>query len=411
MALTHRWTGRNEAELIARVRMQCYGASSAELPKFIASVTDDSRAHDGDFLLVERDGKPVGTSTSLRLTLYTKGAELACHGTAYVGAIRTERRKASASGEKQPGVATVAMQETIRRGRDRGDVVTALMPFRASYYEHFGYGLVERQLYWNLPASILPVGEQGNWVHYEPAHLPGLMKLRQEMMTTANCDIARPEDRWQAVLKKGEAGWCFVELDRSGAPASWVQVQVESETPGGRPMVGRVLDWGCRGPADMVRVLRFLGSLKDQYTRFLIDAPVDWQINRLLRESQVPHRPVAHATASATLITRMQLRVLDHKRFLEAIRWPEETRGQAVICVRECEGNESRFALRVEGGRAEVVRSSASPTFVTTDIAYAGIVTGELGAAEALELGLAEGNGAIFRGLELGRKPYCSDFF
>ena len=33
------------------------------------------------------------------------------------------------------------------------------MPFRVSFYEHFGYGLVEQRDNWTVPISILPAGE------------------------------------------------------------------------------------------------------------------------------------------------------------------------------------------------------------------------------------------------------------
>jgi hypothetical protein len=47
----------------------------------------------------------------------------------------------------------------------------------------------------------------------------------------------------------------------------------------------------------------------------------------VLRESQLPHRLVEHAVAKLTPITRCQLRILDHKRFLESVKWPGEVKG------------------------------------------------------------------------------------
>ena len=44
----------------------------------------------------------------------------------------------------------------------------------------------------------------------------------------------------------------------------------------------------------------------------------------MLRESQLPHRAVEHAVPRLQTITRMQVRVLDHKRFLEALRLPRD---------------------------------------------------------------------------------------
>src|SRR6185503_13598429 len=104
----------------------------------------------GDYLLADRDGEAVGTTTALSMTIWVRGAALPCQGVAYVGTIKTHRR-GGANGEK--GVATQLMFETLRRARERREVVSALMPFRASFYEHFGYGLIERRHEWLVPLT------------------------------------------------------------------------------------------------------------------------------------------------------------------------------------------------------------------------------------------------------------------
>ena len=78
-----------------------------------------------------------------------------CQGVAWVGAIKTHRRR----GGSDPGVATTVMREVVRHARDRGDACSALMPFRASYYQHFGYGVVERRHEWTVPIAALPTGD------------------------------------------------------------------------------------------------------------------------------------------------------------------------------------------------------------------------------------------------------------
>ena len=65
-------------------------------------------------LILFRDGRPVGTATSLSMTMCVRGAPLPCQGVAWVGAIRTERRK---SAQKGSGVASAAMWETLRIAR------------------------------------------------------------------------------------------------------------------------------------------------------------------------------------------------------------------------------------------------------------------------------------------------------
>src|SRR5207247_2140540 len=108
----------------------------------------------GDWLLAERDGQAVGTATALNMTMWVRGGAVPCQGVAFVGTVKTQRRRSE--GEK--GIGTAVMREVLRAARERGQVVSALMPFRGSWYEHFGYGIVERRADWTIPMSILPAG-------------------------------------------------------------------------------------------------------------------------------------------------------------------------------------------------------------------------------------------------------------
>ncbi len=399
--------------------MHCYAPVNAQLAEFVESVREDDRAKDGDFLLVERDGRAVGTATSLSMRAHLHGAGFACNGVAYVGTIRTERRKGgggggSGGGGGEKGVATVVMEHTVRRGRDRGDVLTTLMPFRASYYEHFGYGIVERQARWTIPMAVLPAGGgETNYRPFDPAMLPALKRLRQEIAQGGQCDHERTDGEWANLIGRmdegpGTGGFVFVDIDGAANARGWVMLVTEWEDGAG---VAKAWDWGTASIPDFRNLLGLLGSLKDQYAMAKITTPVDYPVNRMLRESQVPHRPVSHATPLLTVNTRMQMRVLDHKRFLEEIVWRAEVRGSVVVSVRESEGHESRFRLTVEGGRGGCAVSAETPGFVCTDKVYASIVSGDLPAADAVRFGLAEGEPGVLRWLGMGRKPFCGEYF
>lgn len=400
-SLTHRWLSRDSADLIGHVRMHCYAASLSQRPQFVNSVLEDTRVRDGQFLIVEKDGRPVGTATSADLTMHLHDANggFPCQGVAYVGTVRTERRKGAGRG----GVATEVMNATLRRARDEGHALSALMPFRASYYEHFGFGLVERQNNWTIPLSLLPAADQegraGDWRPYSPADLPHLHALRNTLAAKGNCDMERPLGRWEAMIAAQESGFIFLTDD------AWVLLKTEPE------WTLRVTDWGAASPAALKRLLAFLGSLRDQYTRVHLTAPVDLPLNLLLKEPQLPHRPVAHTHATLHTITRMQLRVLDHLKVLNAIHWPKEATGSAVLSIQETEGHESRVKLDVHEGRSSAAPSSATPTFTTTDKTWASILSGELPAPTAACLGLASGDATPLTPLAHGPKPFTWEYF
>src|SRR3954452_14697753 len=156
MALSMRWIDENEYDRLAAVRVQCYAPSMGAIEKYRATIDKDPRGKSGDYLIAERDGLDVGTTTSLSMKMWIRGACVPCQGVAYVGTVKTHRRGGS-KGER--GIASQLMSEALRKARERGEVVSALMPFRASFYSHFGYGLAERRTEWVVPLFVLPHGD------------------------------------------------------------------------------------------------------------------------------------------------------------------------------------------------------------------------------------------------------------
>ena len=57
------------------------------------------------------------------------------------------------------------------------------------------------------------------------------------------------------------------------------------------------------------RQLYFLASLKDQYSGVYLTLPGDLQLNRLLKEDQIPHRLVEHASARQAIHAHAASRV------------------------------------------------------------------------------------------------------
>jgi hypothetical protein len=214
MPLTLRWIDEDELDRVAQTRLYCYAPASKELATYKEKIRADRRAKVGDYLLAERDGEAVGTTTALSMTMWVRGAALPCQGVAYVGTIKTHRR-GGANGEK--GVATQLMFETLRRARERREVVSALMPFRASFYEHFGYGLIERRHEWLVPLSILPPGNfDGFHFTRNGDDLAGMFECRQRMVQNGQCDIERTREAWETYRRNVGEGYEVVDRDPGG---------------------------------------------------------------------------------------------------------------------------------------------------------------------------------------------------
>lgn len=409
MPLNLRWVADDELDRVAETRMYCYAPATTYLERFKQKIRADRRAEVGDFLLAEHDGTAVGTATSLSMKMWVRGACLPCQGVAYVGTIKTHRRVGSG---EQRGVASQIMHETLRRAREREQVVSALMPFRASYYEHFGYGVVETRHEWTVPLSILPHGDFAGFGFYEAQRdREPLHACRQRMVQAGQCDIERPMPAWEHYLSTTES---YLAVDRrgDGSIRGWIEF---SEARLDNRIFLRVQDQGSDSHESFMRQLCFLSSLRDQFSGAILTLPRDIPLNLLLRESQLPHRPVEHAVAKLNPYTRMQVRILDHKRFFESLSLPHHVRGGACVAVRECEGTVSRFRLDLEAGKARVTPTDASPDVECADKTFAAIACGEITATRAAQIGLvsvANPDAArVLDALSAGPAPFCSEYF
>jgi hypothetical protein len=335
------------------------------------------------------------------------------------------------------------MREVLRKGRERGQVISALMPFRASFYEHFGYGLIERRSEWTIPLSILPAGDSGGWRICQPADRPALAAARQRMAERGQCDIERSAGAWADGEANEGDGLRFIRYGMptnapatADAPTPKADAMGRNNAPDAAPPatpappivasvflihekrrgkdILRVADWVAVSAGDFKSILIFLGTLRDQYFAAVIQTPADWPVNRLLREPQLPHRLVNHAHAGSRLIARMQARILDHERFLESLRLPIRPGGSAVVAVHDNEGSIEKFRVDFDAGRAIARPAEAASQFTCRDATWAAIACGDLRATHAVRLGLADGQAPVAETLDIladGPLPFSQEYF
>jgi predicted acetyltransferase len=410
MSLEMRWVGEADLDRVAETRVLCYAHHKQEFAEWRKYIHNQGRSGPGDYLLAERDGMAVGTATSLRMTMWVRGASMSCQGVAHVGAIKTERRKGGGRGD---GVASIIMRETLRMGREREHVVSALMPWRASYYEHFGYGLVERRAEWTIPLSVMPNDDCAGLRFMTEADKPAMARARQSMVERGQGDIERSETHWADYFeRKAKDGFIVVDPKPEGGLRGWMLYKYDDASA---KDALRVMDLVYDDAEALGRQLSFLGSLRDQYSTAMLIMPVDLPLNHLLRETQVPHRSVTHPVADLRVHTRMQVRVLDHVRLIQGMNLPKRWKGSVVVDVRETEGHAAKFKIEIAEGKASSRRTDASADVVCTDRTWAGIVFGEVPARTAAEMQLIDVNRAgavdVLGAFADGSLPFCSDGF
>ena len=244
MPLNLRWVGADDYDRVAETRLHCYGSAASELAKFKNDLLSDRRAVAGDYLLAEESNHAIATTTSLSMHLWMRGARLPCQGVAYVGTIRTARRG---------GVAKQLMTATIARAREREQVVTALMPFRASFYERFGYGIVERRTDWTIPLSVMPTIDTPGLRYATDADRLAIAALRQRFVEHGQCDIETTAAGW--LLRDGTEHEGFQIVDADGKQLYAWAMAVGDNFVQGRSTTLRVTHAAWDSPAALLRLL------------------------------------------------------------------------------------------------------------------------------------------------------------
>ena len=411
MPLSLRWVGESDLDLVNATRVGCYAPAVKDMEKFRDALQQEPRSKPGDYLIAEEGGEAVGTSTSLSLTTWVRGSPLPCQGVAWVGTIRTHRRGGEGTA---PGIGSRLMHETLRMGRDRGEVISTLMPFRASFYERFGYGLVERRCDWTIPLAILPCGTTDGIRFSRPADRQAIADCHQRAVERGQCDMQRSATRWEHIVNH-TLGDGFEVVDRPAANGPVRGQMFYSQFSKDGKDILRVHSRFADDLAAFQRQLHFLASLKDQYHAVTLTLPADVPLNWLLEERQIPHRLVNHPTAEMRPFTRMQARVLDHKKLLEAMHLPPEFRGEAVIAVHETEGHTSKFRVNLSEGRASAAPTDAAADVECRDTVWASIALGDLPARQAASLELLAVHQpkaiALLEALAAGPVPFCEEYF
>ena len=272
----------------------------------------------------------------------------------WVGTSKTRRRR-KIDGK---GIAWQIMHAVLKRARDEGQVLSALMPFRGSFYEHFGYGIVERRCEWTVPVALLPEGPCDGFRFAQATDRTAVAALHQRCVERGQCDMERSAARWDHIARNATDGFELIDSVGPNSPARvsvfYNQFQVDGKD------ILRITKLATENTKSFRGLLHFLATLRDQYFAVQLTLPADLPLNWLVGERQLPHRFVNHPYPEVRPYTRMQVRVLDHAIVLESMRLPEAARGQVVIAIHETEGHVSKLRLNFSEHKIAVASSDAS---------------------------------------------------
>jgi predicted acetyltransferase len=342
----------------------------------------------GTLLLGQESGRTVAALQIHPLHQWVAGEALPMAGVGTVAISPAHRRRR---------LGAELVSAALRLARERGDVASALYPFRTSFYRNLGYGLAGEALQYQLPPSALPDSEERirvEMLETEPARGEAL-ELYGRWAIHQNGQLQREKRLWTHLCgapARGLAGY----RARDGALEGYAMVTYRTDLPPDKRFLDvEELVWVS--PEARRGLYAWLSSLGDQWQQLLIRALpsqrfVDWVSEPRLPYGSAPEWRLW--AAAATLMLGPMFRLLDLDAAWARRRIAPAPSLSLALEVADAQLKENSGTLRLvlEDGRAEVQRPArkSDPTLRLNVSTLSRLFIGSLSGSTALEAGLLE---------------------
>ncbi|HEY8468793.1 MAG TPA: GNAT family N-acetyltransferase [Longimicrobiales bacterium] len=342
--------------------------------------------------VVEEGGRIAGAFKAYRFTEYIAGASLPMLGLAAVAVSGAARRR---------GLGRRMVTDAMRIGRERGDIVSVLYPFRPDFYQALGWGLAGELLACRFRPESLP--ELDGYEHVRPAtpeDRAGITACYARVAQRSNGPIRREAEVWTHHLETpGVHAFVYAPREVHG----YLLTRYGRErSPEHRSLYIRELiaetDEAYRG------LLGWVSRQRDQWRRVRYDARRSERMTLRLADPRPPGFHPARALwfPTAMALRGPMLRVLDVRAALAARSYGDDDsaiHGTLEIEVRDEQLPENRGPWRLElspdGAEVRRANGRADARLVTDPATFAQIYAGELSPGVAAWLGRAEVEGAV----------------
>jgi predicted acetyltransferase len=342
--------------------------------------------------VAEQGGRMVGAFRAFPLTQQLHGAPLAMLGLASL---------AVEEGARRQGLGRRLCQAAVRVGRERGDVVSTLYPFRPAFYEALGWGSTGALHAFRFrPEALRPPagGGEGDTVRRaSPAELPAIMAAYERFAREANGPIRRSARVWAHHLE-GDAVHAYVTGD--DAISGYAIIGFGAPAGPGRERALHIRELVTEHPRATGELLGWVAAQQESWRLVHYDAAPDEHFSHRLRDPRTPgappHRP--GWAPVARVVAGPMLRILDVQQALEQRRrWGTASPLRFGLEVRDAivPENDGEFVVDFDGSQATVRRGSARPLLRLPVAVLAQLLAGELDVGQALALDRARQDGEM----------------
>jgi predicted acetyltransferase len=299
----------------------------------------------------EESGRLVAACQLLWLRQWIGGVPIRVMGLASVAIAPTHRRR---------GLAGRLLTAGFAHARERGDVGTALYPFRASYYQQLGYGLAGEAHQYQVPPQVLPdAPEERCRVRLVDSEedFRAMRAVYDAGARLQTGQLERTERMWSQAWS-GDHRAAVVYRGEGGAAEGYAIVRYRADLP----ITERFLEveeriWLTLGAQR--GIYAWLSSLGDQWRELVYRAHPEEGFGDRLNEPRLP--PLSAPDwglwfPSATLLRGPMFRLLDVPGALAVRTLAEEVALTVALHVedRQIPENRGPWRVRLEGGSMEV---------------------------------------------------------
>ena len=339
----------------------------------------------------EDDGRVVGACQLLWLRQWIGGVDMRVMGLGGVAIAPTHRKR---------GMATRMLTAGFEHARERGDVGSALFPFRAAFYEGLGYGLAGEAHQYQLPPMLLPDDKEHRMrvrlVDGDDDEAAMRAVYREAARNLQTGQLERTERTWRKSWGRDDQA-AVLYWGESGEAEGYAIVRYRADLPIDRRFI-EVEERVWLTLAAQRGLYGWLSTLGDQWREVVYRAHPEENFGDQLSEPRLPLMAAPNWGLwfpSATLLRGPMFRVLSVREALEARTLASDTELTLVLEVADLQvpENAGPWRVRMEGGAMHVERDRGGATDATLRLevdTLSRIFIGAMVPWQAVQGGLAE---------------------
>jgi predicted acetyltransferase len=387
VSLTYRFAKPDELPEISRLVTHSFPGANRPLAQVTEQLRDPVIGGGVESLFIaENKARPAAALHLYPLRQWIGGELIPVAGVGMVTVSPTHRKQR---------VAGDLMTHALRAAHERGDLGSALYPFRVSFYQKLGYGQAGVAEQFLIPPDGLPDSQERLRIELldQEASQREALELYQRWAVTQTGQLQRNERLWAELCTVQDRALVGYRAE-GGALEGYALVIYRTDLPRPRRYL-EVDEMVWTSGASRRGLYAWLASLNDQWERILIRELPSQRLGDWIREPRLPPDsapPWRLYAAGATLLFGPMFRIVNLESAWQQRR-VADAKAVAIgfdVVDEQIEENRGKWRLTFEHGRVAIDQKAAQANIRLNVSTLSRLYIGSLSPRAALAAGLLE---------------------